>query len=145
MHSSVWMLLSVVKVFHTVIQHTSRNVQTPQRGNSKGPKVFLIYSYLISMAIGTQHSVLQSQHISPFLQLTIQLANINTKMIIIYMIQQLQCMLQLATLMFTFISVYITVLHSIFDITKCWLVSVAHDGNEHESRLYLYHGRVDAI
>ena len=40
--------------------------------------------------------------------------------------------------MFTFISVYSMVLPiASLIITKCWLVSVAHDGNEHKSRLYL--------
>ena len=40
--------------------------------------------------------------------------------------------------MFTFISVYNTVLPiASLIITKCWLVSVAHDGNEHESGLSL--------
>ena len=47
------------------------------------------------------------------------------------MVHQFQCMLLLATLMFTFISVYSTVLHSVFDNNK------THDGNEHKSGLYL--------
>ena len=29
-------------------------------------------------------------------------------------------------------------IHSVTIITKCWLVSVAHEGNKHESGLYLY-------
>ena len=35
------------------------------------PQASLIYSYVISTAMGIWHSVLQSQHISAFLQLTI--------------------------------------------------------------------------
>ena len=38
--------------------------------------------------------------------------------------------------MFTFI-LYTARFSIAYLITKCWLVSVAHDGNEHESGLYL--------
>ena len=54
---------SVVKVFHTIIQHTSTEKYPDSIvGKRQRPQAFLIYSYVISTAIGTWHSVLQSQH-----------------------------------------------------------------------------------
>ena len=68
----VWLLLAECSesISHN---HTAHIKKCPDSivGKRQRPQAFLIYSYVISTAIGTWHSVLQSQHISPFLQLTI--------------------------------------------------------------------------
>ena len=71
-YQTVWMLLAECSesISHN---HTAHIKKCPDSivGKRQRPQAFLIYSYVISTAIGTWHSVLQSQHISPFLQLTI--------------------------------------------------------------------------
>ena len=66
----VWMLLAECSesISHN---HTTHIKKCPDSivGKRQRPQAFLIYSYVISTAIGTWYSVLQSQH--PFLQLTI--------------------------------------------------------------------------
>ena len=68
----VWMLLAECSesISHN---HTAHIKKCPDSivGKQQRPQAFLIYSYRISTAIGTWHSVLQSQHISSLLQLTI--------------------------------------------------------------------------
>ena len=71
-NAGVWMLLAECSesISHN---HTAHIKKCPDSimGKRQRPQAFLIYSYVISTAIGTWHSVLQSQHISPFLQLRI--------------------------------------------------------------------------
>ena len=70
--ADVWLLLAECSesISHN---HTAHIKKCPDSivGKRQRPQAFLIYSYVINTAIGTWHSVLQSQHISPFLQLTI--------------------------------------------------------------------------
>ena len=67
---TVWMLLAECSE-RISLSHTPHIKKCPDSivGKRQKPQAFLIYSYVISTAIGTWHSVLQSQHISPFLQL----------------------------------------------------------------------------
>ena len=59
----VWMLLAECGE-NISLSHTAHIKKYPDSivGKRQRPQAFLVYSYVISMAIGTWHSVLQSQH-----------------------------------------------------------------------------------